>query len=131
MRRRLSLCFAAGAFGALINSTLLWVAGHYGLTAAVGVAIAPQLAPAWLYPRLVWGGLWGLQLALPLRHSPLQLGILLSLAPTAFQLLWVFPYRSGHGWLGLELGLLTPVLVWSFNLIWGWAAVAWLRGTGR
>ncbi|MFA5939425.1 MAG: hypothetical protein WC809_08735 [Sinimarinibacterium sp.] len=131
MPRALSLAFAAGVIGALINSLAVWAAGRYGLTAALGVGIAPALIPAWLYPRLVWGGLWGLQLLLPLRGHPFVLGIVLSLAPTLFQLLCMFPYRSGYGWLGLELGVLTPVLVWVFNLIWAWTAIAWLRMTGR
>ena len=30
-----------------------------GVTALFGVAIAPTLTPTWLYPRIVWGGLWG------------------------------------------------------------------------
>ena len=131
MLRTLSLCFAAGVVGALVNSLAAWAAGRYGLTAALGVGLAPVLAPAWIYSRLVWGGLWALQLALPLRRSPVLLGLLISIAPTVFQLLWVYPYRLGYGWLGLELGLLTPVLVWAFNLVWAWSAVAWLRWTGR
>lgn len=129
--RALSLAFAAGLAGALVSSLAMWAAGRYGVTAALGVGIAPALLPAWLYARLVWGGLWGLQLLLPLRRSPFVLGLVLSVAPTAFQLLWMFPYRSGYGWLGLELGVPTPVLVWLFNLIWAWSAVAWWRATGR
>ncbi|MEQ1440264.1 hypothetical protein AAG565_12965 [Fontimonas sp. SYSU GA230001] len=131
MPRSLSLAFAAGVFGALINSLAVWAAGRYGLTAALGVGIAPALIPAWLYPRLVWGGLWGLQLLLPLRGPAVMLGIVLSVAPTLFQLLWMFPFHSGYGWLGLELGLLTPVLVWMFNLVWAWSTLAWLHLTGR
>ncbi len=131
MLRRISLVFAAGVFGALINSLAVWAAGRYGLSAMLGVGIAPLLTPAWLYPRLVWGGLWGLQLLLPLRGSPILLGVLLSLGPTLLQLLWVFPYRSGAGWLGLGLGMLTPLLVWGFNLIWAWSTVAWSRYAGR
>ena len=66
---RAAVSFAAGAFGALINSPGVWAAGAYGLTASIGVAIAPALTAGWLYPRLVWGGLWGFLFLLPLRGS--------------------------------------------------------------
>jgi hypothetical protein len=29
------------------------------------VAIAPALKLSWLYPRIVWGGLWGLVFVFP------------------------------------------------------------------
>jgi len=44
----------------------VWAAGTYHLTARLGVGIAPALTPNWLYPRLVWGGLWGFLFMLPL-----------------------------------------------------------------
>ena len=125
----LSLFFAAGAFGALVNSLSVWLAGEIGLTRALGVSIAPALTAGFLYPRIVWGGLWGFLFALPLGiPSALRRGLLLSLAPAAFQLFVVFP-RAGHGNLGLELGTLTPVCVLFFNAVWGVAASWWLRGT--
>jgi len=125
----LSLFFAAGALGGLANSLVVWLCGESGVTHALGVAIAPELTPAFLYPRIVWGGLWGLLFALPLGvHSTVRRGLLVSLAPTAYQLLVVFP-RAGRGALGLELGALTPVLVLAFNAVWGVVAAWWLRGT--
>jgi hypothetical protein len=39
--------------------------------------------------------------------------------------------KANKGALGLELGVLTPVLVVIFNAIWGWAAAIWLRWTGK
>jgi hypothetical protein len=58
-------------------------------------------------------------------------GILLSLAPSAFQLLYVFPHEAGEGMLGLRLGALTPVFVLAMNAVWGLAAPWLLRMTGR
>jgi len=49
--RKLSLVFASGAFGALVNSTVLWLFGRAGITAELGVKLAPSFTPAWLYPR--------------------------------------------------------------------------------
>ena len=64
---RAAMSFAARAFGALVNSVAVWAAGAYRLTARLGVGIAPALTANWLYPRLVWGGLWGFLFLLPLR----------------------------------------------------------------
>ena len=129
--RLLSLCFAAGSFGALVNSLAVWASGHSGFTAALGVSLAPALSLGWLYPRLVWGGVWGLLFALPMSfRSAAVHGLVISLAPALAQLFVFFP-RAGKGTLGLELGALTPLLVVLFDAIWGIAAALWLRVTGR
>ena len=129
---RASMTFAAGAFGALINSLAVWAAGAYRLSARLGVGIAPALTADWLYPRIVWGGLWGFLFMLPLPPRRWWLrGIVLSLAPSAFQLLYYFPHETGHGLLGRGLGTLTPVFVLAASAIWGLAAAWLLRTTGR
>lgn len=128
--RRLSLAFVAGLVGALASSLALWAAARFGLNARLHVAMAPVLSLNWLYPRLVIGGLWGCLLILPLARGPLLRGLLLSLPPAAVQLLWIFPMQAGLGWLGLELGLLTPAYVWASWLVWAWIAVLWTRITG-
>ena len=112
--------FAAGCLGALANSLSVWIFGDLGISQALGVAIAPGLSPQWLYPRSVWGGLWGLLFLLPIWQSRLVWkGMVLSLFPTAVQLFIVFPLQAQKGIAGLELGLLTPLLVLFFNGIWG------------
>ena len=131
LARTLSLCFAAGALGALVNSFAVWECGRAGVTAALGVSLAPAWTLAWLYPRIVWGGLWGMLFALPLSlQSWAVRGLVLSLAPAAAQLFVFFP-RAGKGLLGLDHGLLTPVVVLVFDAIWGLAASGWLRWSGR
>ncbi len=132
MMRALMLAFAAGCGGALVNSLAVWAAGHWGITALLGVHIAPALTAHWLYPRIVWGGLWGLLFALPWKTvSPVRQGLGLSLFPTLAQLFVFFP-RGGKGMAGLDLGALTPLAVIVFNAIWG-LSVAWLlrRASGR
>jgi hypothetical protein len=129
---RASMSFAAGAFGALINSLAIWAAGAHHLTARLGVRIAPHLAADWLYPRIVWGGLWGFLFMLPLVRGHWWLrGIILSLGPSAFQMLYVFPRETGEGYFGLGLGTLTPVFVLAANAVWGLSAAWLLRTTGR
>ncbi|MCA1734167.1 MAG: hypothetical protein LC732_11260, partial [Acidobacteria bacterium] len=62
--------------------------------------------------------------------SPFAKGILLSIAPTLVQLLVIFPQGRG-GWLGFQLGPLTPLLVIFFNAIWGITAAYYLKQTGQ
>ena len=51
-------------------------------------------------------------LRLPLAQTrPFAKGTILSLGPTLVQLLYIFPYQAKKGYLGLELGVLTPVFV--------------------
>lgn len=116
--RKLSLVFASGCFGALVNSTALWHFGRAGITAELGVKLAPAFTPSWLYPRLVWGVLWGFLFLLPVaQNRPFQQGLLLSLGPTIVQLFVVFPYQLNKGTMGLDLGTLTPVFVLFFNAV--------------
>ncbi len=122
------ICFAAGCLGALANSIIVWLFGDMGISRQLGVAIAPHLSADWLYPRIVWGGIWGFLFLLPLLRSKLlSRGFVLSLAPTAMQLLYFFPVQAHKGIGGIELGLLTPVLVVFFNWVWGVVAALTLR----
>jgi len=126
--KKLLIVFAAGCIGALANSLTVWLFGDSGISATLGVAIAPGLSPQWLYPRLVWGGLWGLLFALPMLQSRLfWKGTLLSLLPTAVQLFIIFPFKAHKGIAGLELGLLTPLLVLFFNWVWGIATALTIK----
>jgi hypothetical protein len=130
--QKLSLYFAAGSLGGLVNSLAVWLSGAYGVSAALDVAIAPRLTPGWLYPRVVWGGLWGLLFFLPLVKNRFVLrGLILSLGPTLVQLGYIYPNVLHKGMLGMKLGTLTPVLVILFNAIWGVAAALWLRLVDR
>jgi hypothetical protein len=126
--RRLTPVFAAGCFGGLVYCLAAWLFGAAGITTGLGVRLAPHLTPAWLYPRVVWGGLWGLLLLLPvLRDWPLMRAVALGLAPALVQLFLVFPLQTRWGLLGLRLGTLTPLFIVIFNVLWGVGAVAWLQ----
>ena len=130
--RKTSLVFAAGCLGGLINSLAVWIFGELGISAALGVNIAPKLSAAWLYPRLVWGGIWGLLFLLPLMQTSIfARGLIFSIGPTLVQLFVVFPMKAHKGMLGLDLGLLTPLLVVVFNAIWGWSTAIWLKSVGK
>ena len=128
--RRLSLAFAAGAVGGVASSLALWLLGASGLAQALDVRIAPALAPAWLVPRAVWGGLYGLLFLLPLAGQRWVVqGLALSLVPSLFHLVAHLPDAAGAPVAGREHAAAAAVLL--VNAAWGLAAAAWLHATGR
>jgi hypothetical protein len=130
--RNLTLVFAAGCMGGLVNSLALWLFGRAGIPAELGVKLAPALTPGWLYPRVVWGGIWGFLFVLPIfRNHPFAQGLFFSLWPSVVQLFIVFPFQANKGLMGLDLGTLTPVFVIFFNAVWGLTAALWLRMVGK
>lgn len=131
MLRRLSAAFCAGTAGALLDSVNIWALGALGVTAKLGIGLQPAFTMPWLYPRLVWGGLWGFLFLLPLLRGRIVLrGLLFSLAPSAYVLLVVFP-AMGKGNFGLGFGTLTPALVVTLNFLWGIVGAAWYRWASR
>ncbi len=126
--RKLTILFSSGCLGGLINSLTVWIFGERGITALFGVKIAPHLTAAWLYPRIVWAGIWGLIFLLPLSlKSVLFRGFLYSLGPTIAQLFIVFPGKAAKGVMGLGLGDMTPIFVLFFNAVWGISVALWLK----
>jgi len=129
--KKLAMVFSSGCLGGLVNSLVVWVFGREGLTGALNVKIAPDLTSSWLYPRLIWGGVWGILFLCPLLKNQFFLrGFLFSLGPTIVQLFWVFPQQAHKGMLGLDLGLYTPLFVLFFNVVWGLTTALWLRFIG-
>lgn len=119
--RNFAVAYAGGSVGGLANSAVAWLCGVYGITARLAVEIHPAFTPAWLYPRLVWGGIWGLLFLLPYkRRSIFVRGLVYSLVPSLFQLLYLFPSEQDLGWFGAQLGNWTFLFVLLFNAIWGW-----------
>ena len=117
---KLMFFFAAGCIGALTNSLVIWQFGQQGISQSLGVFIAPGLTPDWIYPRIVWGGLWGLLFILPMLNSRLLMkGTVLSVFPTLMQLFVVLPMQAYKGIAGFDLGLFTILLVIFFNWVWG------------
>lgn len=127
MVRKLSSAYAGGAIGALVDSFNIWILGKAGITSLLGVGLQPEFTAPWLYPRLVWGGIWGLLFLLPVLRGRLYLrGMVFSLAPSAMVLFIMFP-SMGKGILGLGFGTLTPVLVVLLNFVWGIVASFWYQ----
>lgn len=131
MIRKISGAFAGGAFGALVDSINIWLLSHAGVTAMIGISMKPKFTGEWLYPRLVWGGIWALLLVLPVLKAKTALrGMLFSLLPSAMMLFVVLP-DMGKGMLGLKFGTLTPALVIGLNFIYGMLASFWYRSCAQ
>lgn len=128
---KLSGSFAGGLVGAFVDSFNIWLLGVVGITTLLGIGMKPEFTPSWLYPRLVWGGLFGLLFATPLiEDRPLLRGMLFSLLPSALMLFVVLP-NMGKGLLGLGFGTLTPLLVVGLNFVWGIVGAYWYRFSVR
>lgn len=125
--QNLSFAFTGGAFGALLMCTLMWVLGDKGIPQSVGVNWVPHLSLHWLYPQLIWGGCLGVLFLLPWFGSTLAKQIaILTLIPTALQLFWFLP-EAGHGYVGVNLGALTPLFVLGYSLVWSIGTGVWLK----
>lgn len=128
----ISLAFAAGAFGGVLNRLAIWLFGIIGINGSLGVALKPPLDEAFLYPGIVWGGLWGVLFLLPfIKRSIFARGLIYGIFPSAVMLFVVFPFWMKKGMMGLDLGSLTPLLVLIFNSVWGVAAAWWFVAAGR
>lgn len=126
--RTLPLCFAAGCFGALINSAVVWICDNFGLMEALQVRMPVAYSAEWMYQRIVWGGIWGFLFMLPLyKSSILMKGTIISLIPSLFQLFYVYPYLRGADVAGLNYGVLTPAMVLFLNWVWGIATALGIR----
>ncbi|GGY70316.1 hypothetical protein GCM10011613_13430 [Cellvibrio zantedeschiae] len=120
--------FAAGCVGAVIQCLIMWLFTHYGITHALHVNLAGSLAPAWMYPRIVWGGLWGLLFLLPILASSLVArSFVIALIPAGVQLFVIYPFYESKGVAGLSLGLLTPFVVLFFFWVWALAAAITIK----
>ncbi len=121
MVSRMAMAYFGGAIGALLASMVLWVVAEASLLSRMGVYLAPPFSWEWFAPRLLWGSLFGLGYPIVRRQgfTPVRTGLVLSLLPSAVELLILMPSRS-QGVLGVGLGALTPVVILVINAFWGW-----------
>ena len=120
--------FAAGAIGGFLQTLAIWVTGKLGLFALFQLPLAFELNLVWFYQRITWGGLWGLLFLIPLlREVPhWKRGLVFGIVPALASLLIFLPFKDGHGYFGLNLGVMMPVVVVAFGLMWGIIAGALL-----
>jgi hypothetical protein len=117
----LSVCFCAGLLGALIGIGAVSVLEMLGLPDLSAYVVRPLLSPGGFYPRLVWGGLWGLLFFLTIgsvrtRRHWIQKGVLVSMVPTLLTLILYLPEQTGST---PKFFLAAPATIILLNLIWG------------
>ena len=126
--KNLLVVFAAGCLGALVQVIAMHLATRYGLIHALNVQPSGSLSPYWVYPRIVWGGLWGFVFLLPVLASSIFMrSFVLCLIPTGVQLFVLYPFYEGKGVAGLSLGMLTPFVVLFFYWVWALTVSLTLR----
>ncbi|PLX97732.1 MAG: hypothetical protein C0623_14630 [Desulfuromonas sp.] len=116
--------FCAGLLAAIVSTAFAWLCSNYGITDLAGVTMRASFNSKALYPLMICGGIWGLCYSLTIIHIRsrrhwVRKGLLISILPSLYQLLVVYPYHTSHGTLGTQLGVLTPLFVVLFNLVWG------------
>jgi len=117
--RLLTLGFGAGAFGACILSLLAFVLNRLGLPEQLGIASPERPMPAALYQIIVWGGIWGFLLVVPVLNRLWWLkGIIIGLLATAALAIYFAP-AIGQG-PAIRLGYVVVL-----NALWGVAAGFW------
>lgn len=122
--RQFALCFAAGCAGGLIKSAAAWGAYRLGITVLIGAHGAGALTPGVLYPRVIWGGLWGALFLLPfLRNKAVVGGLIAGAIVTLVQ--WVVLPLWWHG--GINFALMPLLDALLLNLIWGVAGALLLK----
>lgn len=122
--RNLGIGYASGAVGALGLFGAGWLAARIGLGGLFGLPPAEAMAfPAAYYKPLVWGGVWGLLLAIPLFTRLWWFrGIVLGLLATAAIPLYFNVALQQNP-------AMTRIVIYAaiFNVIYGLVAAAFYR----
>ena len=123
-RALIAVCFMSGVIGGLAVALLAWASNEWGVTTLASVKLTARLDLGTLYSRAIWGGIWGLLYYFTVGHARsrrhwVRKGLWVCLIPSAVQLLYIYPYLTKYGPLGLSLGALTPVFIIGYNLVWG------------
>jgi hypothetical protein len=127
--KKLSLVFAAGIFGGLLNALLRAILSRIGFLAFFEVTVKYSFSGEHFHSTILWGGIWGILLVFPLlEHSIVLRGILLGFIPALAELFVILPFIDHAGFMGVkEYGRMAPFFIAFFNIIWGVAASAWLH----
>ncbi len=129
---RLGLGVLGGILAGTLHAVITLLAGTSGLTALLGSAVDVQLAAADWGIRLLHGVTWGFLFGLTYRLIPgsdfVGKGLAFSLVVSTYVLLVRYPFVAGAGFLGIQLGLFTSVLVLFGNAlaaVLGAGVIAW------
>lgn len=118
MIKSITVGFTSGTIGGMANVLFLSIIALIGLQSFVDPGNITTFKP-FLYKQMVWGGLWGIIMALIfMPKNWLLRGIIFALITTTVVFFYVLPSK-GLGIAGLERGINIPFLVLGANLSWG------------
>lgn len=118
MPKSIAIGFTSGAIGGIANVLFLSIIAFIGLQSFVDPGNLTTFK-AFLYKQMVWGGLWGIIMAMVFMPKNWILrGIIFGLITAAVVFLVVLPMK-GAGIAGLEKGNHIPLLVLGADLTWG------------
>jgi len=117
--RSSALAYSAGTLGGIANYLFGVLLATTGILAALKINLPAGPMPAALYNKMVWGGIWGALLFLPISGNLFVRGFWLGLAPTLVAGLVVLPSKLGKGYFAVDISPLMPVVVILFNWVWG------------
>lgn len=130
MLRSCALAYSAGTLGGIANFLFGMAMGSLGVMSALGINLPAGPFPATLYNKMVWGGLWGAMLFVPITGGILSRGFWIGLAPTLIAGLVVFPMKAHKGAFGIQISPLMPIIIVLFNWVWGIVTVWSAREMG-
>lgn len=132
---RLGLGVLGGILAGGLHAVLTVLAGASGLTGLLGSAIDVQLVAGDWGIRLLHGVSWGFLFGLTYRLLPgsdfVGKGLAFSLVVSSYVLLVRYPFVAGAGFLGIQLGLFTSVLVLFGNALVAILAAGVIAWGGR
>lgn len=128
MIKTIIMVLIAGGFGGLTSGLLVWALGALGVTPALGFNMVPDLSFGWMGRRVGASVVWGLIFLIPIyRNAPVLKGAVLGLLPWLSSIFWVLPQVKGAGFLGLDMGLGTPIWTLFFGVFWGVSGTLFLK----
>jgi predicted membrane protein len=118
MPKSITIGFTSGAIGGIANVLFLSIIALLGLQSFVDPGNLTTFK-AFLYKQMVWGGLWGIIMAIVyMPKNWILRGIIFGLITAAVVLFYLLPSK-GLGIAGLEKGINIPFLVLGADLTWG------------
>lgn len=124
--RNFSIAFAAGCFAGLINSLIFWATKHYGLNDQWEIQLEPEFSCNWLYPRIIFGGIFGLLFLLPFMTTFFfWRGVVYSLIPSFVLIFIIIPIVQSLS--GLQLNLNSYLYLFVLNAVTSGLAGLWVR----
>jgi hypothetical protein len=129
--RLLTLGFGAGAFGACILALAGLLFSALRIQELIGLPPpSPQALPR-LYQTIVWGGLWGLLLALPVLNRAWWLKGMVIGALATLAIVFYFNPGVTTPWMRLVYVLFLNAIIWGIAAGAWWALVSGTRKNGR